>query len=242
MIEPGVNKTSGTIDSMDKHEKEIRSSLAELLEVRPENRDPSWEQKFFHALTLGQLSVISPEAQVGPDGWPYLLASTETSSNESFQKILHWLSNKGIGLVINPQKEYPDYVFTYGMLWHFKETGLFFKDRIVTNTPSQGEGVYQFMVKDIQLCGSPSEAYLPLYVRKIMKEFLAQQGVLAPKILAFSLDGQNFDLAFSKESLGNPDSKEHQGILEALSWFLPLHYQITLVSEKELPWPFAALY
>lgn len=241
-MENDINETTSAADSKEKLGDKNHNSLGELLEIKPENRDPSWEQRFFHALTLGQLSIISAEAQMGPDGWPYLLASTEANSNEPFQKILHWLSQKGIGLVINPQKEYPDYVFTYGMLWHFKETGLFFKDHIATNKPSQREGVYQFTVKDIQLCGSPSEAYLPQYVRKIMKEFLAQQGVLIPKVLAFSLDGQNFDLAFSKESLGNPDPTEHQGILEALSWFLPLHYQITLVSEKELPWPFAALY
>jgi hypothetical protein len=40
--------------------------------------------------------------------------------------------------------------------------------------------------------------------------------------------------------LGNPPTKEHQGIAEAISWFLPPHYSIVLISETGLP-PFAAL-
>ena len=78
-------------------------------------------------------------------------------------------------------------------------------------------------------------------MRKVIKEFFVQQGVLAPKILAFSLDGKSFDLAFSIESLGNPKESEHEGILEAIAWFLPPHYQVSLVSEVELPIPFVTL-
>jgi hypothetical protein len=212
------------------------TSLPELLSIPDTQRDSAWENKFFHALSEGNVDVFAQEPQTGPDGWPYLLTKTEATSTEPFQRILHWLSDKGIGLVINPQNEYPDYVFTYGMLWHFKETGLFYREQ-----NAAVEGVFEFQVKDIKLAGEPTEAYLPNYVRKVLRDFLQQQGVLIPKILAFTLDGSNYELAFSTESLGNPDQTEHQGILEAISWFLPPHYQIALVSEKELPIPFVAL-
>lgn len=213
------------------------SSLAEIFGVPDDKRDGAWENRFFHALSLGNLKVLTPEPHTGPDGWPYLLAdTTEEPTEDSFQRVLHWLSDKGVGLVVNPQKEYPDYVFTYGMLWNFKETGLFFK-----KSESMREGAFEFQMKDIKSAGVPSENYLPTYVRRVIKEFLLQQGVLAPKILAFTLDGTNFDLSFSKESLGDPDSSEHQGLLEALSWFFPLHYNISLLSEKELTIPFVAL-
>jgi hypothetical protein len=211
-------------------------NLTEILKIPDTQRDTSWENQFFHSLASGHLEVFTQEPQTGPDGWPYLLVKSDDGSKEPFQRILHWLSDKGIGLVINPQKEYPDYVFTYGMLWHFKETGLFFRDQ-----PATTEGVFEFQVKDIKSAGAPAETYLPGYVRKIIREFLLQQGVLAPKILAFSLDGKNFELAFSQESLGEPDQTEHQGVLEAIAWFLPPHYQIALVSEKELPMTFVAL-
>jgi len=213
------------------------SNLTEILAVDDDKRDANWEIQFFNALSLGNLKVLTPEPHTGPDGWPYLLADTVDSTTEdTFQKVLHWLSDKGVGLVVNPQKEYPDYVFTYGMLWNFKETGLFF-----IKSDKASEGVFEFQMKDIKSAGTPTESYLPLYVRKVLKEFLLQQGIMSPKIIAFTLDGINFDLAFSKESLGNPEAAENQGVLEALSWFLPLHYKVTLISENELTLPFTTL-
>jgi hypothetical protein len=212
------------------------TTLQELVALPEDQRDVAWENRFFHALSMANLNVFAPEPKVGPDGWPYLLAMVEENSTEPFQRILQWIADKGIGLVINPEKEYPDYVFTYGMLWFFKETGLFYQ------TPQNArEGVFEFQIKDIKQAGEPAASYLPPYVRQVVKEFFVQQGVLLPKILAFSLDGTNFELAFSVESLGSPEQSEHQGILEAISWFLPPHYTVALVSEKELPIPFVAL-
>jgi hypothetical protein len=45
-------------------------------------------------------------------------------------------------------------------------------------------------------------------------------------------DRTKFDLAFSLDSLGNPTADEHNGLAEAIAWFLPAHYSIALVSEK----------
>jgi hypothetical protein len=135
-----------------------------------------------------------------------------------------------LGLVVNPQKEYPDYVFSYGMIWHFRETGLFYRAKAETSSGSfelrQGEKLHS---------GPPTPEYLPQYVRSILKQFFMDQGLLNVKILVMSADRVNYDLAFSIESLGNPPVKEHQGIAEAISWFLPPHYSIALVSEKGLP-------
>ncbi len=212
--------------------------LRDVVGVADEKRDATWENNFFHALAGGSLKVLVPDPQIGPDGWPYLLVESEGMDAEmdSFQKILLWLTEKGVGLVVNSQKEFPDYVFTYGMLWNFKESGLFFK-----KSEASKEGFFEFQIKDIRLAGDPSVAYLPAYVRRVLKEFLLQQGVLNPKILALTFDETHFELAFSKESLGNPDPSEHQGLLEALAWFFPLHYRLSLISEKELTIPFATL-
>jgi hypothetical protein len=35
--------------------------------------------------------------------------------------------------------------------------------------------------------------------------------------------------------MGLSPEVEHQGILEALAWFLPPHYSVALVSEKGFP-------
>ncbi|MBL7543927.1 MAG: hypothetical protein JNL11_08930 [Bdellovibrionaceae bacterium] len=210
-------------------------SLDELLNVSAEGRDPDWENQFFHQITKSNVNILSPDPQVGPDNWPYLLVETDKEAHESVQKILHWLHDKGIGLVVNPTEEYPDYVFTYGMIWHFKETGLFYKtmDQIKPEVVEikENESIYY---------GQPSESFLPGYVRKILLEFFRDQGLIGVKINLLSDDNKNFDLCFSLESLGNPDTKEHHGIAEAISWFLPPHYSIVLISEKGLP-PFSLL-
>lgn len=204
--------------------------LLEVVTIPDEKRDHTWEINFFMAVTQGKLKLVHEAPQKGPDGWPYLLAETSTEATEPANKIIQWLALKGVGLVVNPLKSYPDYVFTYGMLWHFKETGLFYR-----TADASPVGTLEMEKGQALHAGPPTPQYLPQYVRNILKQFFLDQNVLCPKILVMSADRKNYDLAFSLESLRNPPTKEHQGILEAISWFLPPHYSIALVSEAGLP-------
>lgn len=205
-------------------------NLLELTQVADDQRTPQWEIDFFMQLTQGNLKLLSQDPQTGPDGWPYLLTETSADATEPAQKIIQWLATKGMGLVVNPGKDYPDYVFSYGMLWHFRETGLFYSAKAEVST-----GSFELQDGAKLHAGPPTLQYLPQYVRTILKEFFRDQGVFSPKILVMSADRVNYDLAVSLESLGNPPVKEHQGVAEAISWFLPPHYSIVLVSEKGLP-------
>lgn len=209
--------------------------LVKIINTPDSERDEAWENLFFQALSNGLLNLLSPDPQQGPDGWPYLLVSTDGETKESAQGVLQWLATRGIGLVVNPAKEYPDYVFTYGMIWSFRETGFFYK-----RIDRQDLGKVEYSLNTLVHAGSPTPQYLPDYVRKVLRDFFRDQNVLLPKILVVSTDRVNYDLAFSLESLGLPGEQEHQGILEAISWFLPPHYSIVLVSEKGMP-PFLNL-
>lgn len=210
---------------------ELNSEINQLVAIPEESRDQSWENQFFQKLTAGNVALLTADPQQGPDGWPYLLVKTDVAAAEPVQKLLHWCATKGVGLVVNPMKDYPDFVFTYGMIWHFRQTGYFYQSQVDVKT-----GVVEISKSDQFISGTPSEEYLPSYVRQILREFFRDQGLLKPRILMVSEDkGQHFDLCFSLESLGNPPEKEHQGILEALSWFLPPHYSLMLISEKNLP-------
>jgi hypothetical protein len=204
--------------------------ILSLVEIPDQKRDLQWEVDFFMSVSQANLKLIHEVPQQGPDGWPYLLTETAPDATESANKIMQWLATKGVGLVVNPRKEYPDYVFTYGMLWHFKETGLFYRNADEAPVGSvelvRGQGLH---------AGPPSPQYLPQYVRNVLKQFFLDQNVMRPRILVMSQDRKNYDLAFSLESLGNPPTKEHQGLAEAISWFLPPHYSIVLVSEIGLP-------
>lgn len=219
---------------MELNKTEIK--FDELLNVKQVLRDEKWEENFLQILPNQKLVLINDQPQNGPDGWPYLLTKIETADlkspveSESFLNLNSWLSEKGIGLVINPQKNYPDYVFTYGMLWYFKFNGKFLEK----NASISKENLDNPLDLSAQhWSGDPSESFLPTSVRKILKQFFMDQGVLDLKVGMLSSDQTNFDLCFSIESLGNPPKKEWKGILEAISWFLPAHYSLRLLSEKQ---------
>ncbi len=210
--------------------------LAEHLKVKEEDRDRNWDEKFFKLIAESNLSVLTQDPQQGPDGWPYLIAETVTEGQvainaDSAQKIFHWLATKGIGLVVNPRRTpYPDYVFSYGMIWSFRETGYFIKFHEVNPT-----GPLEINENSSIKTGPPSLEYLPQYVRNVLKDFFRDQNVFEPKVLMISTDGKTYDLCFSTESLGNPPVDEHKVFLEAVSWFLPPHYTLGIISEKGLP-------
>lgn len=205
-------------------------TLEQALAIPEEKRDSSWEDRFFVNFCKSEVKVLSPEPTVGPDGWPYLMVETGPEGKEPVGKILNWLSMRGIGLVVNPTKNYPDFVFTYGMIWHFCKTGYFYLNKVQDAVNGQVE-----LGKSGKIyTGQPASDYLPPHVRNILREFFRDQGILNSKILMISEDQKHFDLAFSIESLGSPSPKEHAGIAEALSWFLPPHYSVMLTQEKEL--------
>ncbi len=204
-------------------------TLNELLLVSDADRNHDWENQFFDELLKSKVTLVDEGPQVGPDKWPYLMVETNEAADEPAVKILHWLATKGIGLVVNPRKEYPDYVFPWGMIWNFKETGLF---RL--NQAPVIQGKVELKNEQGLIVGEPHPKYLPDYVRGILKQFFMDQGLMMVKIVVLSQDGKHYDLAISVESLGNPPKHEHAGILEALSWFLPTHYSLMLTSEKEV--------
>jgi len=212
-------------------------NLNQHLKVKEQDRNYNWEEQFFKLITSSEVKLISQDPQQGPDGWPYIISETLKDVGatvddhiESVQKLIFWLSTRGIGLVVNPYREpYPDYVFSYGMIWSFKETGFFMRPDL-----AQTAGQVEYDQSKITT-GLPTEQYLPFYVRKVLKDFFRDQGVHDPKILMISMDKKNYDLAFSLESLGSPPEKEHAGIAEAISWFLPPHYSVVLISETGLP-------
>ncbi len=211
--------------------------IVQHLFLKEEVRDQAWDEKFFKLFSESTLKIIAADPQQGPDGWPYLMTeilpqpTPPSDSVDSAQKILHWLSTRGIGLVVNPKRvPYPDFVFTYGMIWSFRETGYF-------NKYQKQDSTNQLQIDNLQTAkfGAPTLEFLPQYVRKVIKDFFLDQSVFDPKVLMISTDGINYDLCFSLESLGNPKQPEHNGILEALSWFVPPHYSLVLISEKNLP-------
>jgi hypothetical protein len=203
-------------------------NLTALLETTISNRDDAWEAAFLKALPAARFRIVNEAPVAGPDGWPYLLVATD--GDEPLSNMIRWLVSQGVGMVINPEKPIPDYVLSYGMIWNFRERGEFF-----TLAGNVRSGPVELQNGQQVYAGPPSESYLPKEVRFILREFLKQQKVEAPKVLMVSEDQKTWDLAVSLDSLGNPPQQEHAGIAEAMSWFLPAHYSLVLMKEQTLP-------
>lgn len=205
-------------------------TVNDILKTPEENRDLKWEQDFFNSLLNSKVKILNDDPQNGPDGFPYLLISTEDSGTEPVPKILDWLATRGIGLVVNPQNKFPDYIFTYGMIWNFKE-----RNRFLEPIKNETSSNLEINPGEKMFYGDPSEDFFPKYARNLLKEFFQQQGILQPRVIAISKNEVDFDICFSLDSMSKPDPKEHQGIAQAISWFFPFNTPIVLLEEKGLP-------
>lgn len=210
----------------------------EVLIQQPEfKRNNEWENDFLTQIAGMKVQMESDQAKAGPDGWPYFFARTSPEASEPIRDIMAWLAGRGIGLVINAHKMLPDYIFPYGMIWNFVETGRFLEPE--AEKVKNGEAIYQDGRK--LMMGPPTEKYLPSYVRGVLREFLVAQGFNEPKILVIATpDYKQIDLMFSLESLNNIDKKDQRTLADRLAWFLPLHYTLVLGSHAGFP-PFSNL-
>jgi hypothetical protein len=207
-------------------------NIEDLINTDESLRDDEWEKAFFHTFVQSKLKVLNQAPQQGPDSWPYLLVEISDEGTETAAQILNWLSDKGIGLAVNPQKPVPDYVFTYGMVWNFRQ-----RQQFLTPVNTARPGQIKFEKGEKVLAGGPTEEYLPEYVKVVLRDFFKQQKINNMKIVVVGHgpNEKHYDLCFSLEAMGSPNKTEHHGILEALAWFLPGHYSLMLISEKDMP-------
>ncbi len=207
---------------------DIQGKILDLLKVLPASRDATWEKTLLEILPSAFVTVLDPEPRTGPDNWPYLFIEISDRSDDLCTRVIEWLTERGIGMAVNPGKAIPDYVLTYGMLCNYRLTG-----HLLTDVEDFGPS--ELVVQDDRIfIAEPNENYLPSYLRAILLAFFKDQKVLKPRITLMSTDKKVYDMAFSLESLGSPPVQEHAGISEAIAWFLPAHYGIVLVSEKRV--------
>ncbi|MDC0980339.1 hypothetical protein OAQ84_01250 [Bdellovibrionales bacterium] len=203
---------------------EESGELVRLVAVSDSQRDWEWEKSLFQALVNGKVKVVTGEPQEGPNGWPYIFVEISEEAEEPTLKLLQWLSDRGIGMAVNGYKESPDYLFSYGMIWSYRESAQF----VVPEKESQSREVI-FEEGQKIFSGEPSPKYLPEYVRVVLRQFLQDQQIETPHVLAVSRDEKHYDLCFSLESLGSPNEDDQRDLAEALVWFLPTNYSIVLV-------------
>ncbi len=202
-------------------------TLSDYLAINSGLRDNSWESDFFRTFVASKVFVINESVQMGPDGWPYIYITddikTKHVSEDSTLNVIQWAYEHGVGLALNPNKERPDYIFHFGLIWNFVHNKYFIKNDVVQTPPNAPIYVAQV-----------SEDIVPQHALAFIKDYIKSAGIEKPRGALISRDKINYDFALSLESLGHPPKSEHDGIARGIGWFLPNHLPVVLIFEEKL--------
>ncbi|BES63438.1 hypothetical protein [Dysgonomonas capnocytophagoides] len=215
---------------------EKTQALDKLFSVPFESRDESWKNTFLENVTDASFACNDPQVISGPDGFPYFVLNMP-EPNKEFQcyvikhMIPDFILDNGLGIVINPVKGQPDWVFTYGELVNYHLRNEFYTES--KNWYIQTENRIK---EDTQmLIGQPSEYIIPIQTRNILRQYLKQYTSTEVKIVLTNRpEGEEFlqQLTFNLTPSDFPSEDHFNGIMQNIGWFLPRHYTYASTSEE----------
>jgi hypothetical protein len=208
-------------------------TITELFETAPDQRGSAWKQQFYDAVIDASFACGDPQVINGPDGFPYFALKTPEPFKgfESFClcNIVETATDNGFGAVINPSGQGANWVFSYGDLATLRMFNSFEAPK--QETPDRDESLQQ----DQQfLIGSPSEEFLPAYVRAVLRSFLTEGvGIENPGVFLMSRASDSIQqLAFSVFPEDFETEDHFNDIMGRITWFLPRHYLVVSVSRE----------
>ena len=214
--------------------------LNSLLEVPFDQRDEKWVSSFLQSIDQANLKLGSPEVVIASDGFPYIQLQTVTT-DESFQafvisKQLPTILMQGFGIVINPQNERPDWVFSYGDICNYELNDTFYSEESIFSKNKEQVVIGQ---DEKILVGQPSDTILPKYLKKQLREFLQHAGLKTPKAMMIARNFESEetvqqDLVFNFTPPQFENEKAFQQVATTIGWFLPKHYSILFIDESSI--------
>src|SRR5262249_21504067 len=218
-----------------------------------EQRGLAWRERFYAAIADASMATTAEQVMLGPDGFPYFVLNLPPAGQafEPFciSHILDVCLERGTGVVVQPEPAPPQWVFTYGLLWSYKEFGRFVPkqdgDEGVGEAPESGPSAAGSEGSQNVLAGQPSAAFLPAYARKAIKQFLVDKARLAaPEVLLLTgpKSAPARSLAFIIFVDGFEQKRDFENLMYRLTWFLPRHYGLmSMARGSELAKMFAPL-
>lgn len=207
-----------------------------LLKTPQQNRDDVWVKQFLDNLPGASFKAGDPQVIVGPDGFPYfqLFLPREGERFESFvieNMKDDFLLHEGLGVVINPTDQQPDWVLTYGDILNLHLNKTFYTEDDLFNKEKGDED----LPKNAQVVtGVPSETMLPNVARNVLKEFFKQRGFHSPKVLLLMKQyygRTSQDLAFNITPKNFANRQDFNTFMQVLGWFFPRHYSYVGIDE-----------
>ncbi len=213
-------------------------TLNALLELPFEQRDQDWVNSFLETVAEANLKLGQPEVVIASDGFPYVqLESVHTDENfQAFviNKQLPTLLMQGFGVVVNPQNQQPDWVFSYGDIVNYELNDTFYTEHSIFSHNKENVAIGS---DEKVLIGQPSDAILPKYLKNQLREFLKHAGIQTPKVMLIARnpeDEQNVkqDLVFNFTPHQFANEEQFQQVGGTIAWFLPKHYSFLFVDEN----------
>ncbi len=227
--------------------------VQDLFATGREQRGLDWRERFYAAIADASMAATAEQVMLGPDGFPYFVLNLPPAGQafEPFciSHILDVCLERGAGVVVQPDPAPPQWVFTYGLLWSYKEFGEFVlkehEDEGVVEVPKSGPAPVGSEGSQNVLAGQPSAAFLPAYARKAIKQFLVDKArIAAPEVLLLT-DPKSVparSLAFNIFLDDFEQKRDFEKVMYRLTWFLPRHYGLmSMARGSELAKMFAPL-
>lgn len=211
----------------------------QLTTVQVENRTKDWMMALTHHIPNASFRCGEPQVIQGPDGYPYFGLYIPEPGKEFECFVIDkmkddFLLSQGLGVVLHPDKDNPDVVFTYGDIVNYHLNGHFFYD---DKSFGAGEKTETIQEDEEVLVGNPDEKTLPQATRNVLRQFFTSNGVANPKIMMMlRKKGEKMyrDVVFNitPEMFGNPD--HFNAVMQAVGWFLPRHYTYLSIDEATM--------
>jgi hypothetical protein len=222
---------------MGKFDLSKTEALSRLFVQPRQDRDDAWRAAFYDAVVDASMATTASQLMQGPDGFPYFVLQLPPAG-ESFtpfcvSHVLEHCTDHGYGVVVQPGPSGPQWVFSYGDVFSFRAYGTFDGDPADGESP--GGAGSEVVPKDTPvLVGSPSEAMLPAWSRKVIADFLTRSaGVKEPRVflLADPSRPPGRHLVFNVHPQDFPTEAAFGAILRALGWFVPARRSVIAISK-----------
>ena len=135
--------------------------------------------------------------------------------------------------MIEPARNPPGWVFTYGSLWSLRARGSFLGGGPVGTQVERLEAGEQRQV----LVGNPDEELMPAWARATLRRYLQACGIETPMVslmLDPAMDPER-NLLFNVDPAGFPDRQQFDGFMQRLSWFLPPYLPLLYIGGEAGP-------
>lgn len=230
---------SFAIDRARMFDLALTGRLADLAAARGA-RDDRWHIDFFAAAWNASIALPSPEAFIGPDGFPYLrldIPAAGPFDSNALANVAGPCVEAGIGaaLFATPDAADPFYVLPMGVLESLLHYGDWRGDPqdLAEQGATPAQGSVTLDRGQQVMTGSPSADYLPAAAARALHRWLVRRGLAEPRVQLMVSPAMRptRTLVVNVRRDAFRDDAEAADFSQRVLWHLPPSRSITLLPD-----------